>query len=103
MTCFFYRIRGPLRAQSRNGKFLFSSNFNCEVKKMTDVMAERENAFAEGKEEGRAAGFAEGASAERTKADQEKRQMAKSLKEQNVDVSIIAKSTGFSEEEILSL
>ena len=78
---------------------------------MTDVMAERENAFAEGKEvgraagfaEGRAEGFAEGASAERTKADQEKRQMAKSLKEQNVDVSIIAKSTGFSEEEILSL
>ena len=74
---------------------------------MTDVMAERENAFAEGKEEGRAAGFvvgfAEGASAERTKADQEKRQMAKSLKEQNVDVSIIAKSTGLSEEEILSL
>ena len=57
------------------------------------------NAFAEGKEVGRA----EGASAERTKADQEKRQMAKSLKEQNVDVSIIAKSTGFSEEEILSL
>jgi predicted transposase/invertase (TIGR01784 family) len=73
--------------------------FNCEVKKMTDVMAERENAFAEGKEVGRA----EGASAERTKADQEKRQMAKSLKEQNVDVSIIAKSTGFSEEEIRSL
>ena len=82
---------------------------------MTDVMAERENAFAEGKEEGhaagfaegkaegRAVGFAEGASAERMKADQEKRQMAKSLKEQNVDVSIIAKSTGFSEEEILSL
>ncbi|WP_173475670.1 Rpn family recombination-promoting nuclease/putative transposase [Fibrobacter succinogenes] len=85
--------------------------FNCEVKKMTDMMAERENAFAEGKEEGRAAGFAEGravgfaegASAERMKADQEKRQMAKSLKEQNVDVSIIAKSTGFSEEEIRSL
>ena len=70
---------------------------------MTDVMAERENAFAEGKAEGRAVGFAEGASAERTKADQEKRQMAKSLKEQNVDVSIIAKSTGFSEEEIRSL
>ncbi|ACX76003.1 hypothetical protein Fisuc_2417 [Fibrobacter succinogenes subsp. succinogenes S85] len=77
--------------------------FNCEVKKMTEVMAERENAYAEGKEEGRAVGYAEGASAERTKADQEKRQMAKSLKEQNVDVSIIAKSTGFSEEEILSL
>ena len=81
--------------------------FNCEVKKMTDVMAERENAFAEGKEEGfaegRAEGFAEGASTERTKADKEKRQMAKSLKEQNVDVSIIAKTTGFSEEEILSL
>ena len=81
--------------------------FNCEVKKMTDVMAERENAFAEGKEEGfaegRAEGFAEGASTERTKADKEKRQMAKSLKEQNVDVSIIAKSTGFSEEEIRSL
>ena len=73
--------------------------FNCEVKKMTDVMAERENAFAEGKEVGRA----EGASAERMKVDQEKRQMAKSLKEQNVDVSIIAKSTGFSEEEIRSL
>ena len=81
--------------------------FNCEVKKMTDVMAERENAYAEGKEEGfaegRAEGFAEGASTERTKADKERRLMAKSLKEQNVDVSIIAKSTGFSEEEILSL
>jgi predicted transposase/invertase (TIGR01784 family) len=66
---------------------------------MTDMMAERENAFAEGKEVGRA----EGASAERTKADKEKREMAKSLKEQNVDISIIAKSTGFSEEEIRNL
>ena len=32
-------------------------------------MAGRGNAFAEGKAEGRAVGFAEGASAERTKAD----------------------------------
>ncbi len=66
---------------------------------MTDVMAERENAFAEG----RAEGFAEGASTVRTIAGKEKGEMAKRLKEQNVEVSIIANSTGFSEEEILSL
>jgi flagellar biosynthesis/type III secretory pathway protein FliH len=34
--------------------------FNCEVKNVTDLMAEHEIGFAEGKKEGHAEGFAEG-------------------------------------------
>ena len=51
---------------------------------MTDLMAEHEIGFAEG---------------ELKKA----REMAKSLKEQNVAMAIIVKSSGLSEEEIESL
>ena len=65
--------------------------FNCEAKNMTDLKAEHE------------IGFSEGAAEERAKAEKEKREMAKILKEKNVAVSIIAESTGISEEEIQAL
>ena len=98
--------------------------FNCEVKNVTDLMAEHEIGFAEGKKEGHAAGLAEGraegfaqgktegfaegktegreaglAEGELKKA----REMAKSLKEQGVAIAVIVKSSGLSEEEINSL
>lgn len=73
--------------------------FNCEAKNMTDLKAEHEIGFSEGRAEGRAQGAAE----ERAKAEKEKREMAKILKEKNVAVSIIAESTGFSEKEIQAL
>ena len=67
---------------------------------MTDLMAEHEIGFAEGKKEGHEAGLAEGrAEGELKKACE----MAKSLKEQNVAMAIIVKSSGLSEEEINSL
>ena len=66
--------------------------FNCEVKNVTDLMAEHEIGFAEGRKDGLAEG-------ELKKA----REMAKSLKEQNVAMAIIVKSSGLSEEEINSL
>ena len=77
--------------------------FNCEAKNMTDLKAEHEIGFSEGRAEGRAQGFSEGAAEERAKAEKEKREMAKILKEKNVAVSIIAESTGISEEEIQAL
>ena len=82
--------------------------FNYEVK----MVAEHEIGFAEGRRKGREAGFIKGfaegfakgfvesfAEGELKKA----REMAKSLKEQNVAMSIIVKSSGLSEEEINSL
>ena len=77
--------------------------FNCEAKNMTDLKAEHEIGFSEVRAEGRAQGFSEGAAEERAKAEKEKREMAKILKEKNVAVSIIAESTGFSEKEIQAL
>ena len=73
--------------------------FNCEAKNMTDLKAEHEIGFSKGRAEGRAQGAAE----ERAKAEKEKREMAKILKEKNVAISIIAESTGISEEEIQAL
>ncbi len=63
---------------------------------MTDLMAEHEIGFAEGKKEGHAEGVSEG---ELKKV----REMAKSLKEQGVAIAVIVKSSGLSEEEINSL
>ena len=89
--------------------------FNCEAKNMTDLKAEHEIGFSEGRTEGRAQGFAEGkaegiaagkaegAAEERAKAEKEKREMAKILKEKNVAISVIAESTGIPEEEIRTL
>ena len=89
--------------------------FNCEAKNMTDLKAEHEIGFSEGRAEGRAQGFAEGkaegiaagkaegAAEERAKAEKEKREMAKILKEKNVAISVIAESTGIPEEEIRAL
>ena len=77
--------------------------FNCEAKNMTDLKAEHEIGFSEGRAEGRAQGFSEGAAEERAKAEKEKREMAKILKEKNVAISVIAESTGIPEEEIRAL
>jgi len=66
--------------------------FNCEVKNVTDLMAEHEIGFAEGRKDGLAEG-------ELKKACE----MAKSLKEQGVAIAVIVKSSGLSEEEINSL
>ena len=82
--------------------------FNCEVKNVTDLMAEHEIGFAEGKKEGHAEGFVQGKTegyAEGVSEGELKkaRKMAKSLKEQNVAMAIIVKSSGLSEEEINSL
>jgi predicted transposase/invertase (TIGR01784 family) len=66
--------------------------FNCEVKNVTDLMAEHEIGFAEGRKDGLAEGELK-----------KTREMAKSLKEQNVAMAIIVKSSGLSEEEINSL
>ena len=59
---------------------------------MTDLMAEHEIGFAEGRKDGLAEG-------ELKKACE----MAKSLKEQGVAIAVIVKSSGLSEEEINSL
>lgn len=81
--------------------------FNAEVKNMTDLKAEHEIGFSEGKAEGfvqgKTEGHAEGAAEERAKAEKEKREMAKILKKKNVAISIIVESTGFSEDEIRAL
>ena len=87
---------------------LMQKLFNYEVK----MVAEHEIGFAEGRRKGREAGFIKGfaegfakgfvesfAEGELKKA----REMAKSLKEQNVAMPIIVKSSGLSEEEINSL
>ena len=71
-------------------------------------MAEHEIGFAEGKKEGHAEGFVQGKTegyAEGVSEGELKkaRKMAKSLKEQNVAMAIIVKSSGLSEEEINSL
>lgn len=77
--------------------------FNVEVKNMTDLQAEHEEGLAEGRELGFAAGFGEGEKAERAKADKEKREMAKGLREDGVPMDVIIRRTGFSKEEIESL
>ena len=94
--------------------------FNLEVKNMTDLKAQHEIGFAEGKEqgfaegktegfaegktegfaEGKAEGFNEGEKAERARAEKEKRKLAKGLREDGVPLDIIARRTGFSAEEI---
>ena len=66
---------------------------------MTDLKAEHEIGFSEGRAEGRAQGAAE----ERAKAENEKREMAKGLHDDGVAMKIIVRRTGFSEEEIRAL
>ena len=60
----------------------------------------RAEGFAEGKTEGFAEGKSEGLSEGELK---KAREMAKSLKEQNIPMAVIVKSSGLSEEEINSL
>jgi flagellar biosynthesis/type III secretory pathway protein FliH len=79
---------------------------------MKDLVAEHEIGFAEGRRKGREAGFIKGFAEGFAKGFVESfaegelkktREMAKSLKEQNVAMAIIVKSSGLSEEEIKSL
>lgn len=62
---------------------------------MTDLKAEHEIGFSEGR--------AQGAAEERAKAENEKREMAKGLHDDGVAMEIIVRHTGFSEEEIRAL
>ena len=105
--------------------------FNLEVKNMTDLKAQHEIGFAEGKEqgfaegktegfaegktegfvegktegfvEGKSEGFAEGEKAERARAEKEKRELAKGLREDGVPMEIIARRTGLPMDEIEKL
>ena len=82
--------------------------FNCEVKNVTDLMAEHEIGFAEGKKEGHAEGFAEGktegreaglAEGELKKA----REMAAKMLAKNKPIEEIMEFTGLPEPEILAV
>ena len=53
--------------------------------------------------EGRNVGYAEGCKEESAKFELEKSKMAKSLLENGVPINVIAKCSGFSEEEIQNL
>ena len=105
--------------------------FNLEVKNMTDLKAQHEIGFAEGKEQGfaegmtegfaegktegfaegksegfvagKSEGFAEGEKAERARAEKEKRELAKGLREDGVPMEIIARRTGLPMDEIEKL
>ena len=70
--------------------------FNAEVKNMTDLKAEHEIGFSEGRAEGRAAGLAEG---ERKKA----RETALKMLAKNKPLEEIIEFTGLTESEIQSL
>jgi flagellar biosynthesis/type III secretory pathway protein FliH len=74
--------------------------FNCEVKNVTDLMAEHEIGFAEGKKEGRDAGLAEGrAEGELKKACE----MAAKMLAKNKPIEEIMEFTELSESEILAI
>lgn len=70
--------------------------FNAEVKNMTDLKAEHEIGFSEGRAEGRAAGLAEG---ERKKA----RETALKMLAKNKPFEEIIEFTGLTESEIQAL
>ena len=70
--------------------------FNAEVKNMTDLKAEHEIGFSEGRAEGRAAGLAEG---ERKKA----RETALKMLAKNKPLEEIIEFTGLTESEIQAL
>jgi predicted transposase/invertase (TIGR01784 family) len=63
-----------------------------EVDEMTNIAYEKESSYLEGKDDGIKQGI-----------EQNKREMAKSLKEQGFPISAIEKASGLSEEEIRSL
>lgn len=74
--------------------------FNCEVKNVTDLMAEHEIGFAEGKKEGHEAGLAEGlAEGELKKACE----TAAKMLAKNKPIEEIMEFTELSESEILAI
>ncbi len=63
---------------------------------MTDLLYEREGAYLEGEQTGLAKGLAVG-------RKEERREMAKGLRDDGVPLNIIAKRSGLSEEDIKAL
>lgn len=101
----------PLVESLKNSAKLcnFSENYLLtEAQVMTDrayeLQIERKEARAEGLKEGREKGLLEGREEGREEGRKEGRmEIAKSLMERGVDISIIAGATGFSEAEIRAL
>ena len=82
--------------------------FNCEVKNVTDLMAEHEIGFAEGKKEGHEAGLAEGREAGlaegRAEGELKKAcETAAKMLAKNKPIEEIMEFTELSESEILAI
>ena len=78
--------------------------FNAEVKNMTDLKAEHEIGFSEGKAEGRAEGFAEGKTEGLSEGERNKaRETALKMLAKNKPLEEIIEFTGLTEAEIHTL
>jgi predicted transposase YdaD len=81
--------------------------FNCEAKNMTDLKAEHEIGFSEGRAEGRAQGFAEGktegAAEERKKANEERLEMARASLAEGDSIEKVTRIFKLSESEVLAV
>lgn len=81
--------------------------FNAEVKNMTDLKAEHEIGFSEGRAEGRAQGFAEGktegAAEERKKANEERLEMARASLAEGDSIEKVTRIFKLSESEVLAV
>jgi hypothetical protein len=72
--------------------------FNAEVKNMTDLKAEHEIGFSEGRAEGRAQGAAE----ERKKANEERLEMARAMLAEGDSIEKVTRIFKLSESEVLT-
>ena len=81
--------------------------FNAEVKNMTDLKAEHEIGFSEGRAEGRAQGFSEGktegAAEERKKANEERLEMARAMLAEGDSIEKVTRIFKLSESEVLAV
>ena len=81
--------------------------FNAEVKNMTDLKAEHEIGFSEGRAEGRAQGFSEGktegAAEERKKANEERLEMARASLAEGDSIEKVTRIFKLSESEVLAV
>ena len=73
--------------------------FNAEVKNMTDLTAEHEIGFSEGRAEGRAQGAAE----ERKKANEERLEMARAMLAEGDSIEKVTRIFKLSESEVLTV
>jgi predicted transposase YdaD len=73
--------------------------FNCEAKNMTDLKAEHEIGFSEGRAEGRAQGAAE----ERKKANEERLEMARAMLAEGDSIEKVTRIFKLSESEVLAV